>query len=210
MSKKRLIIIVVVFVLACFCAKTYVFDHKTQPIPSIPHHEKYEQYEEGPSSPYELQKIDPVIEELLDAHNAERKRQGKLELADDLCEAAQQHAEWMAKHNNMTHKGFQQRIPSGYSGAGENIAMGQDSVEEVVNAWMHSSGHRANILNSSFNCVGFGVAESNNGTKYWCTMLGNKQWTLMDSLQNHPIINYFKELWNHFLKRQPDNTQPSK
>ncbi len=35
-------------------------------------------------------------------------------------------------------------------GAGENIAWGQRSPEEVMNGWMNSSEHRANILNSSF------------------------------------------------------------
>ena len=37
-----------------------------------------------------------------------------------------------------------------FMGAGENIAWGQRSPEEVMNGWMNSSGHRANILNSSF------------------------------------------------------------
>lgn len=39
-------------------------------------------------------------------------------------------------------------------GAGENIAWGQRSPEEVMNGWMNSSEHRANILNSSFKKIG--------------------------------------------------------
>ncbi|MBQ8912854.1 MAG: hypothetical protein IJ054_02270 [Lachnospiraceae bacterium] len=37
---------------------------------------------------------------------------------------------------------------------GENIAAGQYTAEEVMDDWMNSSGHRANILSSSFNCIG--------------------------------------------------------
>lgn len=39
----------------------------------------------------------------------------------------------------------------------ENIAMGQQTPQEVVNAWMNSPGHRANILNCSSKAVGIGV-----------------------------------------------------
>ena len=53
-----------------------------------------------------------------------------------------------------------------YGGAGENIAYGQSSPEEVMTAWMNSSGHRANILNSSFTKLGVGVYKSGN-TIYW-------------------------------------------
>ena len=49
-----------------------------------------------------------------------------------------------------------------YKSAGENIA-GNSSNSAAVNAWMNSSGHRANILNSSFNYTGLGVI---NGSKY--------------------------------------------
>jgi uncharacterized YkwD family protein len=43
-----------------------------------------------------------------------------------------------------------------YRSAGENIAKGQKSPQEVMNAWMNSSGHRANILNRSYNSIGVG------------------------------------------------------
>jgi uncharacterized YkwD family protein len=43
-----------------------------------------------------------------------------------------------------------------YRSAGENIAKGQRSPEEVMNSWMDSSGHRANILNSSYDAIGVG------------------------------------------------------
>ena len=49
-----------------------------------------------------------------------------------------------------------------YKSAGENIA-GNSSNQAAVTAWMNSSGHRANILNSSYNYTGIGVVT---GSKY--------------------------------------------
>jgi len=53
-----------------------------------------------------------------------------------------------------------------YRKAGENVAYGQQSAKEVMNAWMNSSGHRANILNEEFTEIGVGVYNKN-GTYYW-------------------------------------------
>ncbi|WP_410514889.1 CAP domain-containing protein [Paenibacillus sp. BR2-3] len=49
-----------------------------------------------------------------------------------------------------------------YKAAGENIAMGQKTPEEVMKAWMNSPGHRSNILSKNFNYIGVGF--DNN---YW-------------------------------------------
>ena len=54
-----------------------------------------------------------------------------------------------------------------FMGAGENIAWGQRSPEEVMNGWMNSSGHRANILNSSFKKIGVVYYVGANGRTYW-------------------------------------------
>ncbi|OAA86904.1 SafA/ExsA family spore coat assembly protein [Clostridium ljungdahlii] len=54
-----------------------------------------------------------------------------------------------------------------FTAAGENIAMGQRTAQDVMNSWMNSPGHRANILNPSFNQIGVGLAKSSNGTCYW-------------------------------------------
>jgi uncharacterized protein YkwD len=59
-----------------------------------------------------------------------------------------------------------------YRAAGENIAYGQRSPQEVVTGWMNSPGHRANILNSSFNKIGIGVYQSS-GTIYWSQLFTN-------------------------------------
>ncbi|MFC9275224.1 CAP domain-containing protein, partial [Bacillus spizizenii] len=47
-----------------------------------------------------------------------------------------------------------------YKTAGENIAKGQKTPEEVVKAWMNSEGHRKNILNPNFTHIGVGYVES--------------------------------------------------
>ena len=57
-----------------------------------------------------------------------------------------------------------------YKTAGENIAMGQKTPTEVVNAWMNSPGHRANILNENFTQIGVGVAKNSKGQLYWTQM----------------------------------------
>lgn len=54
-----------------------------------------------------------------------------------------------------------------YRAAGENIAMGYRTPEAVVEGWMNSEGHRANILNSSFKEIGVGYVSSGN---YWTQM----------------------------------------
>lgn len=58
-----------------------------------------------------------------------------------------------------------------YKTAGENIAKGQTNPQAVVNAWMNSSGHRANILNASYTRIGVGYVESG---KYWTQMFIGK------------------------------------
>ncbi|WP_432409698.1 SafA/ExsA family spore coat assembly protein [Wukongibacter sp. M2B1] len=57
-----------------------------------------------------------------------------------------------------------------YSAAGENIAMGQKTAQAVVQGWMNSSGHRANILSKNFTQIGVGYAKNSNGTIYWTQM----------------------------------------
>ena len=54
-----------------------------------------------------------------------------------------------------------------YRTAGENIAYGQRTPQTVVNAWMNSSGHRSNILNSSYTQIGVGYVANGH---YWTQM----------------------------------------
>ena len=58
-----------------------------------------------------------------------------------------------------------------YRSAGENIAKGYATPQAVVNGWMNSSGHRANILNANYTHIGVGYVSAGN---YWTQMFISK------------------------------------
>ncbi|MBO5954220.1 MAG: SafA/ExsA family spore coat assembly protein [Oscillospiraceae bacterium] len=58
-----------------------------------------------------------------------------------------------------------------FRSAGENIAKGYASPQTVVNAWMNSPGHRANILNASYTHIGVGYVSAGN---HWTQMFIQK------------------------------------
>jgi uncharacterized protein YkwD len=55
---------------------------------------------------------------------------------------------------------------------GENVARGQRNAAEVMNSWMNSAGHRANILNCGFKAIGVGAAMGVDGTIVWGQLFG--------------------------------------
>lgn len=57
-----------------------------------------------------------------------------------------------------------------YNGAGENIAWGQISPEQVMKGWMNSEGHRANILNPKFTKIGVGHYKNSTGRNFWAQL----------------------------------------
>ena len=57
-----------------------------------------------------------------------------------------------------------------YISAGENIAYGHKAPADVMAAWLSSSGHKSNILSTSFDMIGVGVAQNSEGTYYWTQM----------------------------------------
>ncbi len=58
-----------------------------------------------------------------------------------------------------------------YSSCGENIAMGQSTADEVVDSWMNSDGHRANILSSDYTKMGLGYYyDKENNQHYWAQL----------------------------------------
>ncbi len=106
--------------------------------------------------------------------NAERAKQGlpALTVSTKVQQAAQTRAGELKSS-------FSHTRPSGascftalreagvsYTRAGENIAYGQSTPAAVVQAWMNSSGHRANILSKDFTTIGVGYTVVN-GTAYW-------------------------------------------
>ncbi|MBR1390840.1 MAG: hypothetical protein IJ567_05235 [Lachnospiraceae bacterium] len=60
-----------------------------------------------------------------------------------------------------------------YRHCGENIAWGQKTPEEVVNAWMNSEGHRANILSANYTRIGVSYTQNGNGTPYWVQLFAD-------------------------------------
>ena len=122
-----------------------------------------------------------LAQELLNAINNERKKAGLGEVQYDerLNQAAQKHSELQAQFQKMDHQlPNEPPLPSrieaaGYTSwtaAGENVAWNQPTVTAVVEAWMNSPGHRANILNPVFTQMGFGYAVSNG--PYWTNVFG--------------------------------------
>lgn len=109
--------------------------------------------------------------------NEERAANGLSALKEnaELAKVATLKSEDMAKLNYFSHTSptygspFEMLSQFGitYTAAGENIAMGQPTPESVMNAWMNSEGHRANILNSSYTEIGVGIAKNANGQYIW-------------------------------------------
>ncbi len=116
--------------------------------------------------------ISEFEQEVVALTNEERQKQGlpALEIDEELSKVAKQKSEDMAangyfSHNSPTHGSpfdMIQQAGIDYRTAGENIAKGQQTPEEVVNAWMNSEGHRANILNENFTHIGVGYVEQGN------------------------------------------------
>lgn len=109
--------------------------------------------------------------------NKERAANGLSALQEDsdLDKVATLKSEDMAKLNYFSHTSPTYGSPFdmlsqfgiSYKAAGENIAMGQPTPESVMNAWMNSEGHRANILNSNYTHIGVGIAKNANGQYIW-------------------------------------------
>ncbi|AEY65448.1 CAP domain-containing protein [Clostridium sp. BNL1100] len=109
--------------------------------------------------------------------NAERAKNGlkPLTMNAQVNKTATLKSQDMAKlgyfdHNSPTYGSpfdMMKKYGISYRTAGENIAMGQTTPEQVMKGWMNSPGHRANILKSSFTQIGVGVAKNSSGRLYW-------------------------------------------
>lgn len=117
------------------------------------------------------------VAQLLKLHNDHRVSKGLHPLALDnrLKNAAQGHSDWMFVNKKMTHdqngKTVGKRVTEAgflWSWVGENIAAGYPDAQKVFQAWLNSSGHRANIENPNFTHVGFGMKGN-----YWTTVFAS-------------------------------------
>ena len=98
-----------------------------------------------------------------------------------LVRASRNHSAWMARTGSFGHTGaggssfVARERAAGYTAPlSENIAWGYRSGADVVNAWMRSPGHRANILNCRARAVGVGAVYSANGTPYYTQDFGSR------------------------------------
>ena len=115
--------------------------------------------------------------------NVERGRAGcgAVKLNTKLRAAIRLHVQELGTHGNLyiSHvsddgRTFVDRAKAqGYADpGGENVARGQRDAAAVMDSWMHSEGHRANILNCDFKAIGAGVDRGVDGTLVWGQLFG--------------------------------------
>lgn len=114
---------------------------------------------------------------ILELVNKERSKNGlnPLTLSQELTNVATIKAKDMRDNNYFSHTSptygspfdMLQHFGIHYSYAGENIASGQKTPEQVMTDWLNSSGHRANILNKNYTQLGVGYVEGGNYGNEW-------------------------------------------
>lgn len=139
--------------------------------------EQPKQEEPAPSNSLSAQE-----QEVVRLVNIERQKAGlsPLSVSNKLSDVARLKSKDMADNRYFSHTSptygspfdMMKQFGISYRTAGENIAKGYLSAESVVNGWMNSSGHRANILNPSFGTIGVGAYKTGN-TIYWTQMFTN-------------------------------------
>jgi uncharacterized YkwD family protein len=125
--------------------------------------------------------VGQFVQQVIDLTNAQRSKNGLPALKADsqLSGVAQKKSADMAQNNYFSHTSptygspFDMMRDFGvtYKSAGENIAQGQRTPQEVVTAWMNSEGHRKNILSANFTHIGVGYEKSGN---HWTQMFIGK------------------------------------
>lgn len=117
-------------------------------------------------------------EEVVKLINEERKKNGVTPLKINHTLMNNAYTRSAELETNFSHKrpngdpGYTFVLNLDYSIVGENIAAGQNTPKEVVEAWMNSSGHRANILNPEFTHTGVGCYIASDGWVYWTQLFG--------------------------------------
>jgi uncharacterized protein YkwD len=126
-----------------------------------------------------------VAAEVVDLTNVERTGHGRARLRANarLMRAAQIHAEQMARAGQLAHvlpdaayPRAEDRLAAAdyrWQTYGENVAFGQSSAAAALDSWMHSRGHRTNILNPGFTELGAGYAIDRAGRPYFVQVFGS-------------------------------------
>ncbi|WP_237562903.1 CAP domain-containing protein [Bacillus dakarensis] len=152
-----------------------------EPAPQQPRNEQAPANEQAPQQDLQTQGITQTEQRVIELTNAERRKNGLSDLQADtsLSNVAREKSRDMQQNNYFSHTSPTYGSPFdmmrdfgvNYQSAGENIAKGQRSPEEVVNAWMNSEGHRKNILSSDYTHIGVGHNQNGN---YWTQMFIKK------------------------------------
>lgn len=131
-----------------------------------------------------IDSIKSVEEQVLKIVNQERSKAGlrPLQMDWELQRVARTKSQDMARNAYFSHQSptygspFDMMKSFGikYRSAGENIASGQRTPQEVMDAWMNSSGHRANILKADFTHIGVGYFEGGQYGHMWTQMFISK------------------------------------
>ncbi|HXG69831.1 MAG TPA: CAP domain-containing protein [Gemmatimonadaceae bacterium] len=138
----------------------------------------------SPARPTASQPMSATESAIVNAINDEREQRGLRPVTWDprLDQAAKLQARNMAALRRMAHNLPETAQPTlvarvraagyAYRRITENIAFGQRDAETVVESWMNSPGHRANILDPNVSETGIGVTRSENGRLYFCQVFG--------------------------------------
>lgn len=137
-----------------------------------------------PTGNQSINKSKDIGQQVMDLTNQERAKYGVPPLQWDwqVARVARYKSKDMRDKNYFSHTSptygspFQMMKDFGvsYRSAGENIAAGQSTPEEVVRAWMNSEGHRKNILNEGYTRIGVGYVSGGSYGHYWTQMFISK------------------------------------
>jgi uncharacterized YkwD family protein len=127
-----------------------------------------------------IHQVLPIEQEILQLVNEERAKNGlnPLQLSSKVSSVAREKSEDMRDGNYFGHQSPTYGSPSdmlkqfgvSYHMVGENIAAGQPTAKAVMDGWMASEGHRANILNPDFTHIGIGYTSGGSYGSYWTQM----------------------------------------
>ena len=129
-----------------------------------------------PTPAQQVNAIGELENRMLELVNEKRRAVGATALAwsDGLANVALNHSKDMIARNFFDHTNpdgqtvYERLSNAGIMGlGGENIAYGPKTAEEVMELWMNSPSHKANILSTGYSKIGIGLAYSEDGVPYW-------------------------------------------
>ncbi|WP_081412317.1 CAP domain-containing protein [Tuberibacillus calidus] len=146
-------------------------------VPSTAQHQQAQPSQQDQPAAESSDSLNAFEKQVVELTNQERTKRGLKPLAIDpqLSKMARDKSADMRDHHYLSHQSptygspfdMMKKYGISYTTAGENIAAGQTTPEEVVQAWMNSEGHRANILNPNYTAIGVGYVKGGSYGSYW-------------------------------------------